>query len=103
MEVESIASIWTSADWFEREAYDMYGIVFVGHPDLRRILTDYGFKGHPFQKDFPLIGELEMRYDAAEQRCVYEDVSIVPRILVPKVIRHDNRYVKPSTPEVDNG
>lgn len=91
--VPSVIDIWKSADWFERESYDLYGIVYDGHPDLRRILTDYGFKGHPFRKDFPLIGIVEMRYDAKSQRCVYEPVSIESRTLVPKVIREDNRYV----------
>lgn len=91
--VPSVIDIWKSADWFEREAYDLFGIVYEGHPDLRRILTDYGFKGHPFRKDFPLIGEVEMRYDAVQKRCVYEPVSIESRTLVPKVIREDNRYV----------
>ena len=91
--VPSVIDIWNSANWFEREAFDLFGIVFEGHPDLRRILTDYGFIGHPFRKDFPLIGEVEVRYDAAQQRCVYEPVSIQPRVLVPKVIRQDNRYV----------
>ncbi|PIZ03827.1 MAG: NADH-quinone oxidoreductase subunit C [Gammaproteobacteria bacterium CG_4_10_14_0_8_um_filter_38_16] len=91
--VPSVIDIWKSADWFERESYDLFGIVYEGHPDLRRILTDYGFKGHPFRKDFPLIGDVEMRYDAKQQRCVYEPVSIESRTLVPKVIREDNRYV----------
>src|SRR3990167_1517462 len=91
--VPSVIDIWKSADWFERESYDLFGIVYEGHPDLRRILTDYGFKGHPFRKDFPLIGEVEMRYDAKLQRCVYEPVSIEMRTLVPKVIRDDNRYI----------
>ena len=90
--VPSVIDVWKSADWFEREAYDLFGIVYEGHPDLRRLLTDYGFKGHPFRKDFPLIGEVEMRYDAAQKRCVYEPVSIESRTLVPKVIRDDNRY-----------
>jgi len=90
--IPSVIDIWASANWFEREAFDLFGIVFDGHPDLRRLLTDYGFVGHPFRKDFPLVGEVEMRYDAAQQRCVYEPVSIVPRVLVPKVIRNDNRY-----------
>jgi NADH-quinone oxidoreductase subunit C len=84
--------IWPGANWFEREAFDLFGILFTGHPDLRRILTDYGFIGHPFRKDFPLIGNVEVRYDADKQRVVYEPVSIEPRILVPKVIRDDNRY-----------
>lgn len=91
--VSSVIDIWNGANWFEREAYDLYGIVFDGHPDLRRLLTDYGFVGHPFRKDFPLIGEVELRYDAATQRCVYEPVSIQPRVLVPKVIRDDHRYL----------
>lgn len=89
--VPSVIDIWQSANWFEREAYDLFGIVYEGHPDLRRILTDYDFKGHPFRKDFPLIGEVEMRYDATLQRCIYEPVSIEDRTLVPKVIRDDNR------------
>jgi NADH-quinone oxidoreductase subunit C len=89
--IDSVTDIWSAADWFEREAFDLYGIIFKGHPDLRRILTDYGFVGHPFRKDFPLIGNVEIRYDAAAQRCVYEPVSIQPRTLVPKVIRDDNR------------
>ncbi len=91
--VPSVIDIWSAANWYEREAYDLYGIVFDGHPDLRRLLTDYGFVGHPFRKDFPLIGEVELRYDAAQQRCVYEPVSIQPRVLVPKVIREDHRYL----------
>lgn len=90
--LDSVYRIWNSADWYEREAFDLYGILFKGHPDLRRILTDYGFIGHPFRKDFPLIGNVEMRYDPAKGRVVYEPVSIVPRTLVPKVIRSDNRY-----------
>ena len=87
--VESVHDIWNSADWYEREAFDLFGILFDGHPDLRRILTDYGFVGHPFRKDFPLVGEVEMRYDPARRRVVYEPVSIEPRTLVPKVIRPD--------------
>jgi NADH-quinone oxidoreductase subunit C len=90
--VPSVVEIWPAANWFEREAFDLYGILFVGHPDLRRILTDYGFIGHPFRKDFPLIGNVEVRYDATLRRVVYEPVSIQPRILEPKVIRDDNRY-----------
>lgn len=90
--IDSVREIWASADWFEREAFDLYGILFRGHPDLRRILTDYGFIGHPFRKDFPLIGNVEVRYDPEKGRVVYEPVSIDPRTLVPKVIREDNRY-----------
>ena len=93
--VDSVVSIWPSANWYEREAFDLFGIFFQGHPDLRRILTDYGFVGHPFRKDFPLIGKVEARYDAAQKRVVYEPVSIPPRVLEPKVIRHDNRYLVP--------
>lgn len=88
--VPSVNSLWNSANWFEREAFDLYGIVFDGHPDLRRILTDYGFIGHPFRKDFPLSGHVEMRYDAALQRVVYQPVSIEPREITPRVIREDN-------------
>jgi NADH-quinone oxidoreductase subunit C len=90
--VDSVVDIWNSANWFEREAFDLYGILFDGHPDLRRILTDYGFIGYPFRKDFPLIGEVEVRYDPETKRVVYEPVSIEPRTLVPRVIRHDQRY-----------
>ena len=90
--VDSVTGVWASADWFEREAFDLFGILFVGHPDLRRILTDYGFIGHPFRKDFPLIGKSEVRYDPKKGRVVYEPVSIEPRTLVPKAIRDDNRY-----------
>ncbi len=85
--IPSVVDIWASANWYEREAFDLYGILFDGHPDLRRILTDYGFIGHPFRKDFPLSGNVEVRYDAALQRVIYEPVEIQPRILVPKVIR----------------
>ena len=87
-----VTGVWASANWFEREAFDLFGIVFNGHPDLRRILTDYGFIGHPFRKDFPLVGNVEVRYDAEKQRVVYEPVEIEPRTLVPRVIRDDNRY-----------
>ena len=91
--IPSVTDIWPIANWFEREAFDMYGIIFDGHPDLRRILTDYGFVGHPFRKDFPLIGNVEVRYDAEAQRVIYEPVtSVEPRVLVPRVIRDDARY-----------
>jgi NADH-quinone oxidoreductase subunit C len=90
--VDSLTGVWASADWFEREAFDLYGILFKGHPDLRRLLTDYGFIGHPFRKDFPLIGNVEVRYDPDKRRVVYQPVSIEPRTLVPKVIRDDHRY-----------
>jgi len=95
--VESVTSVWPVADWFEREAFDLYGILFEGHPDLRRILTDYGFVGHPFRKDFPLSGHVEMRYDPEKKRVIYEPVSIEPRTLVPRVIREDNRYMNEET------
>jgi NADH-quinone oxidoreductase subunit C len=85
--VPSIIPVWNSADWYEREAFDLFGILFDGHPDLRRLLTDYGFIGHPFRKDFPLSGNVEVIYDAEKQRVVYQPVSIEPRVLVPKVIR----------------
>ena len=87
MLVPSVVKLWSGANWFEREAFDLFGLLFNGHPDLRRLLTDYGFIGHPFRKDFPVIGELEMRYDEEQQQCVYEPVSIEERILVPRVIR----------------
>jgi NADH-quinone oxidoreductase subunit C len=90
--VDSVVGLWAGANWFEREAFDLYGILFRGHPDLRRLLTDYGFVGHPFRKDFPLIGNVEVRYDPEKKRVVYEPTSIEPRVLVPKVIREDNRY-----------
>ena len=90
--VPSVVEVWNSANWYEREAFDLFGILFEGHPDLRRLLTDYGFIGHPFRKDFPLIGNVEVRYDPEKGRVVYQPVSIEPRTLVPKVIRDDNRY-----------
>ena len=86
-QLPSVIDIWRSADWFEREAFDLFGIIFEGHPDLRRILTDYGFIGHPFRKDFPLSGHVEMRYDEEKKRVIYEPVSIEPRVTVPRVIR----------------
>ncbi len=92
--VPSLVKIWAGADWFEREAFDLFGIIFVGHPDLRRILTDYGFIGHPFRKDFPLIGNVEVRYDEEKGRVVYEPVSIEPRVTIPKTIRKDARYAQ---------
>lgn len=88
----SLVDLWPGVNWFEREAFDLYGIVFEGHPDLRRILTDYGFVGHAFRKDFPLIGNVEVRYDPDKRRVVYEPVSIEPRVLVPRTIRDDSRY-----------
>ena len=97
--VNTVTGIWASADWYEREAFDLFGILFNGHPDLRRILTDYGFVGHPFRKDFPLIGNVEMRYDPERERVVYEPVSIEPRVLVPKVRRQDHRYLEDSPDE----
>jgi len=88
--VDSLTGLWASANWFEREAFDLYGIVFEGHPDLRRILTDYGFIGHPFRKDFPLSGHVEMRYDAEQKRVIYQPVTIEPREVTPRIIREDN-------------
>ncbi len=92
--VPSLVEIWPGVNWFEREAFDLFGIIFKGHPDLRRILTDYGFIGHPFRKDFPLIGNVEVIYDEEKGRVVYQPVSIEPRVLVPKTIRRDSRYVE---------
>jgi len=88
--VASVTPLWSSANWFEREAFDLFGIVFEGHEDLRRILTDYGFIGHPFRKDFPLSGHVEMKYDADMKRVVYQPVSIEPRVVTPRIIREDN-------------
>ena len=88
--VPSVVDIWPSANWFEREAFDLYGIVFEGHPDLRRILTDYGFIGHPFRKDFPLSGNVEMRYDPTQQRVIYQPVSIEPREITPRIVRDES-------------
>ncbi len=100
--VPSVVEIWSVANWFEREAFDLYGILFDGHPDLRRILSDYGFIGHPFRKDFPLIGHVEMRYDPEQARVIYEPVSSVePRTLVPRVARDDNRYMREDTEQKD--
>ena len=90
--VPSLVEVWNSANWYERETFDLFGIIFEGHPDLRRILTDYGFIGHPFRKDFPLIGNVTVRYDEEKGRVVYEPVEIEPRVLVPRVIRDDSRY-----------
>ena len=91
--IPSVTGIWPVADWFEREAFDLFGIVYEGHPDLRRILTDYGFVGHPFRKDFPLIGNVEVRYDPQARRVVYEPVtSVTPRVLVARVVREDSRF-----------
>ena len=96
--VPSLVDTWAAANWYEREAFDLYGIAFEGHPDLRRLLTDYGFTGHPFRKDFPLIGNVTVRYDDEQGRVVYEPVEIEPRVLVPRVIRDDSRY---KTDEID--
>jgi NADH-quinone oxidoreductase subunit C len=97
--LDSLVPVYAGANWFEREAFDLFGILFNGHPDLRRLLTDYGFIGHPFRKDFPLVGNVEVRYDETKQRVVYEPVEIVPRTLVPRVIRDDARY----EPELKGG
>ncbi|MBW7930772.1 MAG: NADH-quinone oxidoreductase subunit C [Gammaproteobacteria bacterium] len=100
--VPSVIGIWRSADWYEREAFDLFGILFDGHPDLRRLLTDYGFIGHPFRKDFPTSGNVEVRYDADKGRVVYEPVSIEPRVLVPRIMRDDNRYMADLKDKPDN-
>ena len=103
--VPSVIDIWAGADWFEREVFDMMGILFDGHPDLRRILTDYGFIGHPLRKDFPISGHVEVRFDPEQGRVIYQPVSIEPRVLVPKVIRHDHRSdgQAPNSQEAKNG
>ena len=101
--VPSVVSVWSSANWFEREAFDLLGILFEGHPDLRRIMTDYGFIGHPFRKDFPLSGNVEVRYDSDRGRVVYQPVSIEERTLVPRVIRDDNRYSAELKDDAGNG
>ncbi len=88
--IDSVVGVWSGVNWFEREAFDLFGIVFPGHPDLRRILTDYGFIGHPFRKDFPISGHVEMRYDPEQQRVVYQPVTIAPREVVPRIVREEN-------------
>jgi NADH-quinone oxidoreductase subunit C len=88
--LESVIGVWASANWYEREAFDLYGIVFTGHPDLRRLLTDYGFVGHPFRKDFPVSGNVEMRYDPDQQRVIYQPVTIEAREITPRIIREEN-------------
>jgi NADH-quinone oxidoreductase subunit C len=100
--VYSVIDLWPSANWFEREAFDLFGIIFDGHPDLRRILTDYGFVGHPFRKDFPLIGHVEMIYDEEQKRVIYQPVSIEPRVLVPRVIRDDGRFDEEASVAADD-
>jgi NADH-quinone oxidoreductase subunit C len=101
--VPSVTPVWSAANWFEREAFDLFGILFEGHPDLRRIMTDYGFIGHPFRKDFPLIGNVEVRFDAEKGRVAYQPVSIEARTLVPRVIRDDNRYSADLKDRVSDG
>lgn len=100
--VPSLTDIWPGVNWFEREAFDLLGIIYEGHPDLRRILTDYGFVGHPFRKDFPLIGNVEVRYDPEQKRVVYEPVSIEPRVLVPRVIRDDADLIQAKAEAADH-
>ncbi|MCZ6805136.1 MAG: NADH-quinone oxidoreductase subunit C [Proteobacteria bacterium] len=99
--IASVTDIWNSANWYEREAFDLFGILFDGHPDLRRILTDYGFIGHPFRKDFPLEGNVEVRYDPDKKRVVYQPVTITNRVLVPRVIRDDSRFATPEEEQND--
>ena len=101
--VQSLVEIWSSADWFEREAFDLFGILFEGHPDLRRILTDYGFIGHPMRKDFPTSGHVEMRYDAVKQRVVYQPITIEPRVLVPRVVREGDGEGAPAVASREAG
>ena len=100
--VPSVTAIWPAANWFEREAFDLFGIIFEGHPDLRRILTDYGFVGHAFRKDFPLVGNVEVRYDPEQRRVIYQPVSIEPRVLVPRVVREDSRYAQGAAETADH-
>lgn len=100
--IDSVNELYPAANWFEREAFDLFGILFKGHPDLRRILTDYGFVGHPFRKDFPQSGHVEMRYDATLKRVIYEPVQLEPRVNTPKVIREDNRFIKPEASDGRN-
>lgn len=98
-QIASVVNIWNGANWFEREAFDLYGIIFDGHPDLRRLLTDYGFVGHPFRKDFPLCGNVEMRYDEDKKRVIYQPVSIETRVNTPRIYRDDHRYADRMTEE----
>jgi NADH-quinone oxidoreductase subunit C len=98
----SVSEVWPSANWYEREAFDLFGIVFTGHPDLRRILTDYGFVGNPFRKDFPLSGHVEMRYDPSQQRVIYQPVSIEPREVTPRMVREET-YAGSTTPGSEGG
>lgn len=101
-QIASVVDVWNGANWFEREAFDLYGIIFDGHPDLRRILTDYGFVGHPFRKDFPLCGNVEMRYDEDKKRVIYQPVSIETRVTTPRIYRDDHRYADRMTEEDNN-